>query len=93
MVRVLPRSQPNSDLIVGVTYDYVIKNINQKKDTNNNPKDDDDIKYKAYVEVKQEIWVGKFPGAGEDIEWTQIQNRPQESLYIDEPLAKLDRKF
>ncbi len=78
---------------MGVTYDYVVKNINQRRDTNSDPRDDEDVKYKPYVEVKQEIWVGKFSGAAENIEWKEINNRPEESLYIDEPIAKFVRKF
>ncbi|ODM93112.1 Cation channel sperm-associated protein subunit gamma 1 [Orchesella cincta] len=57
LVRVLRRAQPNSDTIVGITYDYRVRNPTTKE----------------LEEVTQQVWVGKFTYPGQNIEWSKVE--------------------
>jgi len=70
LVRTLRRAQPNSDTIVGITYDYRVRNHTSGE----------------LEEITQEIWVGKFTLPGQDIEWTKIEATSKEGAVNENRL-------
>lgn len=83
IVRILPSAQPDSDLIVGITYDYMLdgEGVSSRNESWQNETGAGNRTF-----VSQEIWVGRFTHDTEPIEWSQIATRQNET-YSPESIS------
>lgn len=89
IVRILPAAQPNSQLIVGITYEYSIEHEDPFSEENNQQ-----VKKENKTEqISQQIFVGKVDGSGKPIKWVQITSRRDQNVVNEEITLKEKRMY